>query len=77
MPMFTNRPPLILRVIGPLTTSPSLCFSRKTSHSRCRGPAIAEDDGSRIVLEGFEEKLNFVAGARRDDLPGSIVVPLA
>ena len=35
-PMLTSRPPLILRVTRPETTSPSLCLEMTSSHSFCR-----------------------------------------
>ena len=40
------------------------------------GLAVAEDDGAALVLDGFEQDLDLVAGLGRHDLVGALVVPL-
>src|SRR5205085_6820738 len=37
--------------------------------------AVAEDDGAGLVLDGFEQDLDLVAGLGRDDLAGGVVEP--
>ena len=49
-PILTRRPPLILRVTRPETTSPSLCFSMTDSHSLPLRLAVAQYDGCRFRL---------------------------
>ena len=40
------------------------------------GLAVAQDDGAALVLDGFEQDLDLVAGLGRHDLVGALVVPL-
>ena len=40
------------------------------------GLAVAQDDRAGLVLDGFEQDLDLVAGLGRDDLVGALVVPL-
>src|SRR5262249_7076918 len=40
------------------------------------GLAVAQDDGTRLVLDGVEQDLHDVTGLRRDDLVQPVLLPL-